>query len=112
MNEPEAKKNYENQIEVLDSYEINNSLEEANIFHLYAKENAFPNGYFDSKFFDLHIYNTESREKRIVEHRDGLAFGNDVRINMSRVFIDGSFFIKLKNIESIDILQCVSVGKH
>ena len=103
--------NYKYYTDVLDSYKINESLTSFNILHLYPKEEAFPNGYYDSKFFDLHIFNTKTKEKRIIENRDGLTFLENVFIDIIRVYIDGSFFIRLKEFTNIDIFQDCYIGR-
>jgi hypothetical protein len=96
----------------LDNYKINPELKSANLFHLYNKGNAFPDGYYDSNFFDLYCYNTLTKEKRIIEDRDGISINDGVQIDMIRIFIDGSYFFRLKTVESIDIFQNVWIGKY
>jgi len=105
----DKKINYERVIGVFNKYSINEELKTADIFHMYAKEQAFPNGYHDSMFFDLWIFNTDTMEKRFIPNRDGLSFNAGVQIYLSRIFIDGSTLIRLTNPRKVDIFQCVTV---
>ena len=62
----ESKKNYDEYMELLNKYEQDDHLTHADIYHLYPQEIAFPDGYHDSRFFNLVAYNTKiSRPARI-----------------------------------------------
>lgn len=94
----------------LKDYKLNNSLSEFNILHLYPRSLAYPDGYWDSKFFDLVGYNYEIMEFRnIAERRDGLDFSNDVIISLIRIFADGSTLIRFKRKVKLNIYQSVEV---
>jgi hypothetical protein len=92
---PKVPKEVKERIDVLNTYKINNDLKSFNIIHIYPKENAFPNGYYDSKFFTFVGFNFESREKRIIEQRDGVNIDFSGHCNiMFRCYVDGSFMVK------------------
>jgi hypothetical protein len=98
-------------IDHLNLYKMNESLTEGNIFHLYPKGIAYPNGYYDSRFFDLHIFNSTTMEKKVIESRDGLSFSSTKGYDISclKIFADGSTLIKFKSNHSIDVFQCVEI---
>lgn len=85
-------------------YKINQSLKHFDIIHMYPKRLAYPEGYIDSMFFDLHLFNTETMEKRIIESRDELSF-ESVAIRFTRIYADGSTMFKFKHCCKIDIFQ-------
>jgi len=99
-------------IDILNEYTINKNLTRCNIVHLYPKEIAYPNGYFDSRFFNLHCFNTITMEKRIIEERDGLKFAPMVQIDIVRIYADKSTFIRFNKIYTLDIFQVVSIGEE
>jgi len=101
-------------IDLLDKYTINSKLEYADIFHLYPKEIAFPDGFYDSRFFTLVCFNTAKNEKRIIDNRDGLDFPleNDMRIKMIRIYADGSTIVVFRKLYHFDIFQSVSIGEY
>lgn len=103
--------NYKKQISILDKYTINPNLLVGNIFHIYPKDIAFPDGFHDSRFFDLWLFNSETMEKRLIENRDGITYDSGVQIYMTRVYIDGSFFIRFMDMIELDIYQCIQVRK-
>ena len=63
---------------------------------MYPGEVAHPNGYYDSRFFDLVLFNTDTMEKRTIEYRDGIDcnYGRGVALMMARIFADGSTMLK------------------
>lgn len=108
----DQKINYEKQLARLDKYTLNEDLQSFNLLHIYpTKKQAFPNGYYDSMFFDLHLFNTSLKEKTVIKNRDGLdffdCFNNDM--DMVRVFVDGSFLMRFKTMKHFEKYQCVSI---
>jgi hypothetical protein len=99
-------------IDILNSYIINPNLSSANIFHLYPKELAYPDGFYDSRFFTLVCFNTLTNEKRIIENRDGLDFYSDLVIDlyMIRIYVDGSTMVRFGSLQKFDIFQSVIIG--
>jgi hypothetical protein len=63
-------------IDALSLYAENDDLALFNIIHLYKTEIAYPNGYYDSMFFDLVLFNTKDMEKRTIKNRDGITLKN------------------------------------
>jgi len=106
----EQKENYKKHMSALERYKINEKLGIADIFHMYPKEPAFPNGYHDSCFFDLWIFNSETMEKRFFPRRDGLQFLDEARIYIARIYIDGSTLIRLCSPQKVSIFQCIMIG--
>jgi len=83
-------------IDFLQKYEWNINLKEFNIFHLYPGEIAYPNGFHDSRFFNLVGFNTELMKKRDLGRHDSLDFWREKpNILFARVFADGAFLIKM-----------------
>jgi hypothetical protein len=103
----------QNKIDVLNTYTENPELTCADIYHLYPKELAYPDGYFDSRFFTLVCFNTKTNEKRIIEYRDGLDFplDNGMLLRLIRIFADGSTIIVFRKAYDFNIFQSVSIGK-
>jgi hypothetical protein len=103
---PEVQK----RIDLLNNYVINNKLINFNICHLYPKKIAYPDGYYDSMFFDLHLFNTFTNEKRIIKNRDGLDF-LDIKydIKLIRIYADGSTIITFNSIYKVCIFQSVTI---
>jgi len=96
------KKAQEN-IDFLDAYTINPDLETFDALHLYdtgeygALENGDSQGYVDSKIFDIHVFNFETKEKRIYKFKDGVSFDYESSgVDGMRIYADGSTFIKMK----------------
>jgi len=89
-------------IEILNKYEEVDKLYSFNILHLYPKELAFPNGYYDSNFFELIAFNTNTMQKINLGRHDAIDFfdilsGEGIEITQASVYADGSFLIKTKD---------------
>ena len=72
-------------------------LKSFHILHMYPKEIAYPNGYYDSRFAEVIGFNCDLMEKRNLGKRDGVDFwmaDKNVEIMMIRIFADGSTMIK------------------
>ena len=98
-------------IDFLDEYTENDTLETCHIMHLHPKGLAYPNGYYDSQFFELVIYNTETMQKRNVGKRDGLVFYDNAHIDIMRIFADGSTMVRFSHAVKIDGFQAVHVSR-
>ena len=84
-------------INILYDYAINEHLKSFHILHMYPKEIAYPNGYYDSRFAEVIGFNCDLMEKRNLGKRDGVDFwmaDKNVEIMMIRIFADGSTMIK------------------
>ena len=105
-------KGVQEKINVLKIYDLNIELTEYNIFHLYPKGLAYPNGYYDSRFFNLVGYNSETMEYREIRISNELDFSNckNKDISMIRIFRDGSTFIRFNSFHKInDFCQSVYI---
>ena len=85
-------------IKILDNYIENRDLNEFNILHKYPKELAYPDGYYDSRFFHLIGFNTIKMEKSNLGNHDGIFYDKTCLLISSFVFADGSFMLKFNNI--------------
>ena len=99
-------------INVLSEYTENNNLKECDIMHLYPGNIAFPDGYYDSRLFELVCYNSVTMEKRNLGNHDGIdTFGTEV-IGV-RIFADGSTMVKFKRPVLVVDSKCITVyEKH
>lgn len=82
------------QIDRLAQYEVNDDLTTCNIIHMYPSGLAYPDGHADSRFFELHLYNSKSLQKRVYATCESLDFAEGVGVDMIRVFADGSTLVK------------------
>lgn len=100
-------------VDILLEYSLNDDLDEFNLFHLYPEELAFPNGYYDSRFFTLIGFNFDKKEKRIIEGRDGLRFvpNAGVDVDIIRIFADGSTLIRFLNLVKMSVFQAVDIKR-
>lgn len=102
MDYPEEVQEY---IDYLDEYRVNDNLAVFDIIHMYPKGLAYPDGYYDSQFFDMVLFNTSTKEKRTVENRDGLTFYNGIPYMVRmRIFADGSTVIVFNGTMGLDLL--------
>ena len=96
---PEAVKE---KIAVLNEYREDPALAEFNLIHLYPGKLAYPDGYYEARWFRLIAFDTETRKKRDLGEHDGISLwgiwdgdrplGNHVRL--IRIFADGSTLIR------------------
>ncbi len=97
-------------IDFLNTYKVNESLEVCHILQMYPEGLAYPDGFFDSQFFTLVLFNTETMEKRTIGGRDGINIEAKRNIvKMVRIFADGSTLVAFKNAVKIGVFQSVSV---
>ena len=97
-------------VEVLNKYKENDELEYFDIFHMYPGKLAYPNGYYDSRFFELVGYNTKSMEFKKLGNHDSLDFMEEkTPISMIRIFADKSTLVKLKVAKYLGNTQAASV---
>lgn len=96
-------------IEYLSTYKENDKLQEFNILHLYPGDLAWPNGYVDSRFFNLIGFNHNTMERRDLGKRDGLRFAPNVTVMLVRIFADGSTLIRFWKPVWVELFQCANV---
>jgi len=100
---PKKVKKYIDFIE--NSYAETKGLTEFNIMHLYPEETlAFPEGYEDSRFFRLIIFNSTTKRKRDLGRHDSVDFFGDYPVYRIRIFCDGSTIIKFKGFLKISFI--------
>ena len=93
-------------IAILDEYRVKDTLTRFNIFHLYPKGLAYPDGYYDSRFFECVGFNTKTMEKRNLGRHDAIDFWDKCGIAKAHVFADGAFLIKLDGfVETVGMTQ-------
>ncbi len=83
------------------------------LLHIYPTADTYDkdgklNGYRDSLFFELHVYNVNTMTVYKTENKDGVNFDN-IPIRGVRVFKDGSFIVMINEPFTLGISQCVSV---
>ena len=100
-------------IDFLNKYKENDELNLFNIFHLYPKEIAYPNGFYDCRFFELVGFNTDTMEKRNLGRHDGIDFAYDkCSISKAQVFADGAFLIQMSHlVEMFSNTQLIVFGR-
>jgi len=68
------------------------------VFHLYPRELAYPSGFYDSRVFELVVFNERAMTKANVGLHDGIRMGDGgVEVLLTRIFADGSTLIRFKN---------------
>ena len=99
MKYPKAVQPY---ADVLTKYAENNELKLFHILHMYPGKLAYKNGYYDSKFFELIGYNTETMEFKNLGRHDELSFRDqNIQTDFVRIFVDGSTMIRF--LEAVEI---------
>lgn len=102
--------------DVLKEYIEEETLNVFDIIHLYPSgELCYPNGYYDSQWFELIGYNTETMEfSNLGKHKDGLNFNMLATygipiIQRISIYLDGSTLIKFKTPIRISNFQAPSI---
>ena len=92
-------------IKVLDTYGVWEGLNRFDILHLYPKELAYPNGYYDSRFFECVGFNTETMQKCDLGRHDSISFNDkECVVYMLRVFADGAYYIRFAGFVEVRIM--------
>ena len=87
-------KEVQERLKILDAYVWNESLKAFDILHLYDDGLAYPDGYYDARFFNLIGFNTELMQKRDLGRHDVCDFWDDnIIISKAQVWADGAFLI-------------------
>ena len=84
---------------------------EADIIHIYPSEVlCYPNGLYDSRWFNIVFFNTEERVRyRSTRKHDQVISAWGTAIREFRVFADGSFLIKFHSLKSFEFGQDISI---
>lgn len=99
-------------IDVLNKYTVDVNLSTFNILHLYPeKKPAYPNGYYDSRFFQLWGFNTETMSKLDLGRHDGLSmYSPDYpKVIIIQIFADGSTLVKFAHKVSVEQWQNATI---
>ena len=113
--ENELPQEVQAKIDILNNYAWNDDLSEFDIIHLYPGEIAYPDGYYDARFFEAVIFNTKTMQKRSLGKRhDAINFHYNCIVRSTRVYADGSFLLQLVGFvkiqwdgQAIDVESCL-----
>ena len=95
---------------IIGGYTECRELNRFNIFHLYPKELAYPDGYLDSRFFECVGFNTETMQKRNLGRHDAIDFREGCSVSKAQVFADGAYLLKTQGfVETVGIAQMLCV---
>ena len=86
----EYPKEVQEKLDILNAYTTDETLMEFHILHMYPGELCYPNGYYDSRFFELVGYNTDEMTVRELGEHDAIRFHQPGELTASHVFADGS----------------------
>ena len=102
-------KEVKEKIAIINEYEVSETLNKFNILHLYPGELCYPDGFYDSRFFELIGFNTQLMKKRNLGNRyDAIDFWDGIIISKSQVYADGAFLIKTEGfIEPVGLTQMI-----
>lgn len=96
-------------------YTTNDAETHFDIFHLYdtkrecARDNS---GYVDARHMEVIGFNTKTKNKRDLGRHDSLTFSGQARVNMTRIFADGSTMIRLDSPQTVFNVQNMEVGTN
>ena len=82
--EPEVQARIDN----LNHYADTDTLDRFDIVHLYPQELAYPDGFYDSRWFRLVGYNEDLEQRRDLGRHDELEL-RGVKVERVRIFADG-----------------------
>jgi hypothetical protein len=103
-------KEVQNKIDFLKEYKENKMIQFFNILHLYPKTLAYPNGYYDSRNFELVGYDTKSMMCKHFEGlHDAIFFHKNIEVDVLQIFADGSTLIKFKTQVTVSEGQAISI---
>ena len=113
LKEPEIPKEIYDKHYALNRYNINNDLKTFDIIHIYSSnELCYPNGYYDSMWMNVCIFNSNTMEKRWLKQRDGLMFNilNKYPLYLIRTYMDGSTLIRFNSILELEgVFNCLQI---
>lgn len=80
-------------INMLEVYEFDNHILAFDGIHLYKKELAYPNGYYEAHFFEVIGYNETLGKRKNLGKHDAVMLSKNVRVDRVLIYADGSTFI-------------------
>lgn len=111
MNNISYPEEVKEKIAVLDSYADDEREDEFDLLHIYPEEIAYPEGYYDSRFFTLVGFNTKRMTKRNLGKHDGLTFRGEPSVDIVRIFVDGSTLIRFESVVKVGMFQDATVRR-
>lgn len=103
----------QDKIDVLNQYEWDENLESFNIIHLYPLDIAFPDGYYDARKFRLIAFNIKTMTKKDFDIHDAVFYHDNILIDRSTIFADGSTLIKFKEMATVIYNgQAIEIGRY
>src|SRR3990167_8394709 len=97
-------------IALLEHYTETEELNRFDIFHLYSGKLAYPDGYYDTRFFELVGFNSKTMQKRELGRHDAIDFNDGVIIERACIFADGATLLKFSGlVECIGNTQAISI---
>lgn len=95
-------------VAILKKYSINKDLLEFNCLHMYPQKGfAYPEGYIDSKFFQLWGFNFSTMEKKDLGLRDGIV--SSAPMIATGIFADGSTYLRFQSKVNVLDGQCAII---
>jgi hypothetical protein len=115
MIDPEVQE----RIDLLDKYEFDDDISTFHSIHLYKKELAYPDGFYDSYFFEVIGYNeTVGKRKNLGKH-DGIALTESAHVDNILLYADDSVYIGFRELvfvsspyQAIEFSKYVEENKH
>ena len=99
-------------IKFLSEYKEFDGLKEFNILQLYPMGLCYPDGYYDSRWFNLVAYNYLTNQMKNLGRHDGLTFNsNNPAVDIVRIFADGSTLIRFKGLVKVENWQAAEISR-
>ena len=100
-------------IKFLSEYKEDDGLTQFNILQLYPLGLCYPDGYYDSRWFNLVAYNYLTGKMKNYGKHDGLKFDarNMPTVDIVRIFADGSTLIRFNEMCNIENWQATEIFK-
>lgn len=100
-------KDAQEKINILDTYETVKELEFCDIIHMYDKKRfgATNKGFIDARFFDVWLFNTETKKRCKMENHDEIDLTKIVGGPQIRIYADGSTIIFFRRLVKVGFGQ-------
>ena len=99
-------------IKVLDDYTTSDDLEHFDILHLYDRGLAYPDGYYNARWFELVGYHSDMHLKRYLGRHDGLDLKScKTPLCWSQIFADGAFLLRFQKPITVEWMWQAAVVK-
>lgn len=95
-------------IAVLDRYKEVDDIGAFHIIHLYKKDLAYPNGFYDAFNFEGVVFNYVTMEKQNIGIHDGIRFFECCPAKAISIFADGAMLVEFNDLVKIGLnTQCL-----